>query len=76
MSEDADRGCFGDKMGGKKKKSAAAQAATSGAPPAAAAGRSGSVATEEANKRLNGDKWTKPAKENKSKGDISLLASV
>lgn len=62
-------------MGGKKKKSAAAQAATAGA-PSAAAGRSGAAAAEQANKRLNSDKLTKPAKENKSKGDISLLASA
>uniref|UniRef100_H3BYW4 ATP-dependent RNA helicase DHX29 n=1 Tax=Tetraodon nigroviridis TaxID=99883 RepID=H3BYW4_TETNG len=53
-------------MGGKKKKSAAAQAATPGA-PSAAAGRSGAAAAEEANKRLNSDKLSKPAKENKSK---------
>lgn len=56
-------------MGGKKKKSAAAQAGTSGA-PSAAAGRSGIVVTEEASKQLNSNQITKPAKENKSKGEI------
>ncbi|TWW66437.1 ATP-dependent RNA helicase dhx29 [Takifugu flavidus] len=53
-------------MGGKKKKSAAAQAGTSGA-PSAATGSSGVVVSEEANKQLNSNKFTKPAKENKSK---------
>lgn len=62
-------------MGGKKKKSTAAQAATSGT-PSAATGRSGVAAAEEANKRLNSDKPTKPAKESKSKGDFRLLASA
>lgn len=56
-------------MGGKKKKSAAAQAGTSGA-PSAATGKSGVVVAEEANKQLNSNKFTKPAKENKSKGEI------
>lgn len=64
-----DRGCFGDKMGGKKKRQAAAQAGTSGA-PSAATGSSGLVVAEEANKQLNSNKFTKPPKENKSKGEI------
>uniref|UniRef100_A0A3B5K9A1 RNA helicase n=1 Tax=Takifugu rubripes TaxID=31033 RepID=A0A3B5K9A1_TAKRU len=46
-------------MGGKKKKSAAAQAGTSGA-PSAATGSSGVVVSEEANKQLNSNKFTKP----------------
>lgn len=56
-------------MAGKKKKSAAAQAGTTGA-PSAASGRSGVAVTEEANKQLNSNTFTKPAKENKSKGEI------
>lgn len=67
-------------MGGKKKKSAA-QAAAPVAPATAAACRTGASAagnsvSEEQKKQPASNKTTKPAKENKSKGNITRYSTL